>query len=143
MTFSDRDKFIVACTIFITSNIAKKIPRKVRQSLLDWIRQKECPSVTNEEWHEIFLGIEEHRKRVVTAMMKGAMDSMNPMKAAEKIMGDAINAKLDREIREQMKDINLDELTDTEDLSPEIKDILNKVKKMKGEVDDERKEDWR
>ena len=76
-------------------------------------------------------------------MMKGAMDSLNPMKAAEKIMGDAVNAKLDREIREQMKDINLDELTDTEDLSPEVRDILNKVKKMKGEMDDERKEDWR
>ena len=76
-------------------------------------------------------------------MMKGAMDSLNPMKAAEKIMGDAVNAKLDREIREQMKDINLDELTDTEDLSPEVRDILHKVKKMKGELDGETKEDWR
>ena len=64
-------------------------------------------------------------------------------KVAEWFGGDAVNAKLDREIREQMKDINLDELTDTEDLSPEVRDILNKVKKMKGEMDDERKEDWR
>lgn len=144
MTFNDRDKFIVACTIFITSNIAKKIPRKVRQSLLDWIRKKECPSVTNEEWHEIFLGIEEHRKRVVTAMIKGAMDSMNPLKAAERIMGDAVNSKLDREIREQMKDINLDELTDNnDDLSPEVQELIDKVKKMKGDINNERKEDWR
>ena len=50
MTFSDREKFIVASTIMVSTSIAKKLPREVRAALLDYIRQKQCPSVTNEEY---------------------------------------------------------------------------------------------
>ena len=53
MGFTDRERFIQIMTVMITSETAKKIPRNARQAMLDYLRKKHCPSITNEVWHEI------------------------------------------------------------------------------------------
>ena len=74
--FSDRDNFIVASTILVTSSIAKKIPRDVRMSILKLLRDTKYTSITDAEWHEIAQGINNHKKDVTGIMMKGLGQAM-------------------------------------------------------------------
>ena len=115
MSLTEREKFIDASTIFLTSSLAKKIPRKVRQTLLEYIRNKSCPNVTNDEWHEIAVGINEHKKDVTGMFLKGFADAMNPLKAM-KVQGDPAMTKMDAEIRENLDDIDMDELKSIVDM---------------------------
>ena len=60
--FSDREKFIMVMTAMVTSPTATKLPRDVRQTLLDYIKNKHCKSVTDAQWHEIAQDINETNK---------------------------------------------------------------------------------
>ena len=135
MTFTDREKFIVASTIMVSTSIAKKLPREVRAALLDYIRQKQCPSITNEYWHEIAEGINEHKNSTQKAMLTGFFDAVkNPFKT----QGDPAATKLDAQIRENMHNIDLDEFKKVVETQKDevIQKAFDKVKDMKNEYDD-------
>ena len=135
MTFTDREKFIVASTIMVSTSIAKKLPREVRAALLDYIRQKQCPSITNEDWHEIAEGINEHKNSTQKAMLTGFFDAVkNPFKT----QGDPAATKLDAQIRENMHNIDLDEFKKGVETQKDevIQKAFDKVKDMKNEYDD-------
>lgn len=124
MTFTDREKFIVASVIFITSKWAKKFPRNVRQSLLAYIRAKQAPSVTNDEWHEIAQDIDSHVTSTKRSFFLGFKDALaNPFK----VQGDAKLTELDRVVRDEMGNIDLDDV-DVED--PEISKLLSETKSL-------------
>ncbi len=134
MTFNDREKFIVASTIMVSTSIAKKLPREVRAALLDYIRQKQCPSVTNEEWQEIASGINEHKDATQKAMLTGFFDAVkNPFKT----QGDPALTKLDSQIRDNMHNIDLDEFKKVVETQKDgvIQKAFDKVKAMKDDFD--------
>tara|TARA_B100000029_G_C16763748_1_gene662850 strand:+ start:50 stop:457 length:408 start_codon:yes stop_codon:yes gene_type:complete len=126
MTFTDREKFIVASTIMVTSKWAKKFPRSVRQSLLGYIRSNEAPTVSDEEWHEIAQGINDHVKKTKRSFFLGFKDAFtNPFK----IQGSPELTKLDREVREELKSGNID-FDDVETDDPEVKKLLSEAKSL-------------
>ena len=132
MTLSDREKFIIANVVMSTSRWAKKFPRKVRESLLSFIRNKHAPSGTNDEWHEIAMDINEHIGQTKKSFLTGFYDAMkNPFK----VEGDPELTKLDSNIRESMDEIDLENL-DLEDVDPEVKKLLGQVRSLKKDYED-------
>ena len=126
MTFTEREKFIVASTIMVTSKWAKKFPRSVRQSLLSYIRSKEEPSVTDQEWHEIATGIDDHVSKTKRSFFLGFKDALtNPFK----VQGDTELTKLDQQVRDEIKSGNIDfEGVDVDD--PEVKKLLSEAQSL-------------
>ena len=106
--FSDREKFIMVMTAMVTSPTATKLPRDVRQTLLDYIKNKHCKSVTDAQWHEIAQDINETNIMLKDEMMNGAM------KAAEghgnDVADDPTLRKVEEIIQKNKDEINLDEL---------------------------------
>jgi len=126
MTFTDREKFIVASVVFITSKWAKKFPRGVRQSLLSYIRAKQAPSVTDEEWHEIAMDINEHVKNTKRSFFLGFKDAFtNPFK----IQGEPELTKLDEQVRNEIKSGNID-FDEIEVDDPEVAKLLSETKSL-------------
>ena len=74
--FSERERFIQIMTVMITSETAKKIPRDARRSILDYLRKKHCPSVTDDIWHEISETINHNQKVFIGSMLKNTELSM-------------------------------------------------------------------
>ena len=54
---TDRENFIVASVIMVVSNEMKKVDRKTRQNILQFIREEQYPGVTDQDWKEISAGI--------------------------------------------------------------------------------------
>jgi hypothetical protein len=139
--FSERDNFIVASTIMVTSSIAKKIPRPVRLSILKLLRDTKYPSITNEEWQEIADGINGHKKQVLDVMMKSLGESLYGKFSGGLIGGDKLTDKIrdfDKSIKEAMDDIDFDELKnyveDSDD--PKIRELWLQLKQMKRDFDE-------
>ena len=61
---TDRENFIVASVIMVVSNEMKKVDRKTRQNILQFIREEQYPGVTDQDWKEISAGIDNHKKDV-------------------------------------------------------------------------------
>jgi hypothetical protein len=133
--FSDRDNFIVASTILVTSSIAKKIPRDVRMSILKLLRDTKYTSITDAEWHEIAQGINNHKKDVTGIMMKGLGQAMFGGGFGE--YSDKMK-RFDDDIKKSMEDLDMDELKkfvdDSED--PKIRELWLHLKQMKRDFDD-------
>jgi len=138
MGFTDRERFIQIMTVMITSETAKKIPRDARQAILDYLRKKHCPSITNEIWHEISEGINQNQKVIIGSMLKNTEISMS--EDAGMIEGDPALTTLDREIRESYKDITDEQWADLERSCKEqgLGDTFDKVFKLKKEYDEGR-----
>ena len=114
-------------TVMITSENAKKIPREARQSMLDYLRKKHCPSITAEDWHEIADGINHNQKMIISSMIKDTNHAMS--ENAGDIQGDPALTSLDRTFREQFKDITKDQWADLEKSCTDlgIGDLFNKI----------------
>ena len=101
--FTDRERFIQVMTVMITSEVAKKIPRDARRTILDYLRKKHCPSITDQVWHEISVTMDHNNKVIMASMLKGTKLSMEI--DASTMQGDPALTTLDRDIKESFKDI--------------------------------------
>ena len=136
MTFSERDNFIVASVIMITSDTLKKLPRSVRTTVLSFIREKKYPSITDEDWAEIANGINEHKKEILTLLLKAFREShSDPQVSADKAF-----LELDTEIKETLPTIDFDELKRQVDASndPKLRDYYLTMRQLKRDFDAER-----
>ena len=138
MPFTDRERFIQIMTVMITSETAKKFPREARQSILDYLRKKHCPSVTAEVWHEIAEGINHNQKMIIGSMLKNTDLSMS--ENAGDIQNDPALTTLDRNFREQFKEITDEQWSDLERSCKEqgLGNLFDKVFKLKKDYDEGR-----
>ena len=136
MTFSDRDNFIVASVLMISSDSLKSIPRETRTAVLKFIRDERYPEVTDSEWSEIAAGINEHKKQIMELLYKGFTKSItNPSTTSDKSF-----IKLENEVKKDIKDIDFDELKEIADKSddPTIREYWLSMKQLKRDFDDEK-----
>lgn len=136
MTFSDRDNFIVASVLMISSDSLKSIPRETRTAVLKFIRDERYPDVTDSEWSEIAAGINEHKKQIMELLYKGFTKSItNPSTTSDKSF-----IKLENEVKKDIKDIDFDELKEIADKSddPTIREYWLSMKQLKRDFDDEK-----
>ena len=74
--FTDRERFIQIMTVMVTSQVAKKIPRDARKSIIDYLRKKFCPSITDQVWEEIGITMDHNNEVIMDSMLKGTKLSM-------------------------------------------------------------------
>ncbi len=74
--FTDRERFIQIMSVMVTSKIAKKIPRDARRSIIDYLRKKFCPSITDQVWDEIRITMDHNNMVIMASMLKGTALSM-------------------------------------------------------------------
>ena len=74
--FSDRERFIQIMSVMVTLEIAKEIPRDERRSIINYLRKKYCPSITDQVWHEIRVTMDHNNKVIMASMLKGTKLSM-------------------------------------------------------------------
>lgn len=136
MTFSDRDNFIVASVLMISSDSLKNIPRETRTAVLKFIRDERYPEVSDSEWSEIAAGINEHKKQIMDLLYKGFTKSItNPSTTSDKSF-----IELENEVKKDIKDIDFDELKEIADKSddPTIREYWLSMKQLKRDFDDEK-----
>ena len=139
--FTDKEKFITAMTIYVTSDTARKIPRPQRQAILLYIRDKYCPSVTDADWSEIAQDINSHKEEFLQHATETIEESDEK---PEIVLGDPDLAKLDSTMNESSEEVNLDELseeaenvTEENDKKFNIKGIFKKVVQKKEEKENQ------
>jgi hypothetical protein len=136
MTFSDRDNFIVASVLMVSSSSLKSVPRETRQAVLNFIRETKYPSITDDEWREISKGINDHKKEIMEILYKGFNASIsNPSNTAEKSF-----AELDSTVKETIDEIDFDELKKvaTESDDPTIREYWLSMKQLKRDFDEKK-----
>lgn len=136
MTFSDRDNFIVASVLMISSDTLKKIPRETRTAVLKFIRDKKYPDVSDQEWTEIAAGINQHKKQIMELLYKGFTESVsNPSVTAEKSFID-----LEDSVKETLDDIDFDDLKNIAEKSddPTIREYWLSMKQLKRDFDEKK-----
>ena len=136
MTFSDRDNFIVASVLMISSDTLKKVPRETRTAVLKFIRDEKYPGVSDHEWSEIAAGINEHKKHIMELLFKGFTKSVsNPSTTAEKPF-----VELEGSVKETLGDIDFDELKDIAEKSddPTIREYWLSMKQLKRDFDEKK-----
>lgn len=106
MVFTERETFIQTMTVMITSDIAKRLPRQVRTQLLSTVRDKVCPSVTNEDWKEIAVDI----NNTTDMILKDLRKSLSKSQDSSKTMEDPSLLKLDAIIHDNIKGIDFNGL---------------------------------
>ena len=74
--FSERERFIQIMTVMVTSEIAKEIPRDERRTIINYLRKKFCPSITDQMWNEICVTMDHNNKVIMASMLKGTKLSM-------------------------------------------------------------------
>ena len=136
--FSDRENFIVASTIMITSEQMKGIDRKTRQNILQYIRETKYPEVTDQDWKEIAQGINDHKKDVFGLMVRAFNESTsNPETFADKA-----TVELDTSVKDELDDIDFNELKKIVDESddPQLREYYLTMRQLLRDYNDERKE---
>lgn len=123
ITFTPKEQFIVASVRMITDEHAKKLPREARQTMLNYIRDR--LGVTKEEWNEVALNID-LTMRNITEILEA-----DYTKSDDKLIEDTVLMKMEREIRDGLKDIDLDKYqTDNPEHSKMIDDVKEKKKRF-------------
>ena len=119
MTLSDREKFITIMMTMIVSPKSKLLSRKARAALIKHLRNRMCPSVTNDDWHTIQLDIDALQEDVLALQTKDAIRALNesPDKMEPELM------ELEREGKELIKDISQEDAD-----KAGIGDLFRKVK---------------
>ena len=99
---SDREKFIVIMMTMIISPKSKLLSRKARAALIKHLRNRLCPSVSNDDWHIIKLDIDALQEDVLAMQTKDAIRALNesPDKMEPELM------ELEKEGKDLMKDIS-------------------------------------
>ena len=99
---SDREKFITIMMTMIISPKSKLLSRKARAALIKHLRNRLCPSVSNDDWHIIKLDIDALQEDVLAMQTKDAIRALNesPDKMEPELM------ELEKEGKDLMKDIS-------------------------------------
>ena len=99
---SDREKFITIMMTMIVSPKSKMLSRKARAALIKHLRNRLCPSVTNDDWHTIKMDIDALQEDVLAMQTKDAIRALNetPDKMEPELM------ELEKEGKDLMKDIS-------------------------------------
>ena len=135
---SDRENFLIASVVMVVSDQMKKVSRDTRMHILQFIREKKYPGVTDDDWKEIAAGIDAHKKEVFSTLVKAFHESSsNPSVSADKAM-----STLDNDMRDEVDDIDFDELKDVVDSSddPKLREYYLTMKQLKRDFDDERED---
>lgn len=135
---TDRENFIVASVIMVVSSEMKKVDRKTRQNILQFIREERYPGVTDQDWKEVAAGIDNHKKDVFGLMVKMFHESSSsPDMFAKKSI-----ANLDSSMKDEIDNIDFNELKDIVDRSddPKLREYYLSMKQLKRDFDDEREE---
>ena len=133
---TDRENFIVASVIMVVSSEMKKVDRKTRQNILQFIREERYPGVTDQDWKEVAAGIDNHKKDVFGLMVKMFHETQStPDMFAKKSI-----AELDTSMKGEIDDIDFDELKEIVDASddPKLREYYLTMKQLKRDFDDER-----
>mgnify|MGYP006100771915 CR=1 FL=1 len=132
MTFSDRDNFIVASVLMISSDSLKKVPREARTAVLKFIRDERYPGVSNDDWTEIADGINQHKKEIMGLLYKAFTSSISKPSTKDKQF-----IELENSVKESLGDIDFDELKDIADKSddPTIREYWLSMKQLKRDFD--------
>jgi hypothetical protein len=120
---SDREKFLVANTILVSTETAKKLNRTTRQQMLSYIRERHCPSVTDDDWRDITSGINSMNAEVTRTMMSDYQK--------KDIREDSTLLKLDGGIRDVLGKIDVDSLKSDD---PQIQKMIDEVKQKKSDM---------
>ena len=124
MTLSDREKFITIMMTMIISPKSKLLSRKARAALIKHLRNRMCPSVTNDDWHTIKLDIDALQEDILAMQTKDAIRALNesPDKMEPELM------ELEREGKDLMKDISQDDADKAGigDLFRKVKDVYKR-----------------
>jgi hypothetical protein len=134
--FTDRENFIVASVIMVVSEKMKSVSRDTRMNILQFIRETKYPGVTDLDWREIANGIDAHKKDVFSIMVKAFHESSaNPANSASRAL-----ASLDTDMKEEIDDIDFDELKAVVDESedPKLREYYLTMKQLKRDFDDDR-----
>ena len=99
---SDREKFITIMMTMIVSPKSKMLSRKARAALIKHLRNRMCPSVTNDDWHTIKMDIDSLQEDVLAMQTKDAIRALNesPDKMEPELM------ELEKEGKDLMRDIS-------------------------------------
>ena len=127
---SDREKFIVMMMTMIVSKQAKLMSRKARAALIKHLRNRMCPSVSNDDWHIIKMDIDALQEDVLAMQTKDAIRALNesPDKIEPELM------ELEREGKDLMKNIKQEDAD-----RAGIGDLFRKVKDAYGGKKDGKK----
>ena len=124
---SDREKFITIMMTMIISPKSKLLSRKARAALIKHLRNRLCPSVTNDDWHTIKLDIDALQEDVLAMQTKDAIRALNesPDKMEPELM------ELEREGKDLMKNIKQEDAdrAGIGDLFRKVKDVYKKDNK--------------
>lgn len=71
MTLSERERFILYSTKIAFSS--QGFPPQVRQQVLKFLRDKNCPNISDKEWQEIANDIRAEEQNAITTMAEGMM----------------------------------------------------------------------
>ncbi len=130
---SDREKFIVIMMTMIISPKSKLLSRKARAALIKHLRNRMCPSVTNDDWHIIKMDIDSLQEDVLAMQTKDAIRALNesPDKIEPELM------ELEREGKDLIKNINQDDADKAGigDLFRKVKDVYSHKGKGTGRWD--------
>lgn len=135
---TDRENFIVASVIMVVSNEMKKVDRKTRQNILQFIREERYPGVTDQDWKEVAAGIDNHKKDVFGLMVRAFNESTsNPETFADKA-----TVELDTSVKDELDDIDFNELKQIVDESddPQLREYYLTMRQLLRDYNDERKE---
>ena len=127
---SDREKFITIMMTMIVSPKSKMLSRKARAALIKHLRNRMCPSVSNDDWHIINMDIDALQEDVLAMQTKVAIRALNesPDKIEPELM------ELEREGKDLMKNIKQEDAD-----RAGIGDLFRKVKDAYGGKKDGKK----
>jgi len=116
---SDREKFITIMMTMIVSPKSKMLSRKARAALIKHLRNRLCPSVTNDDWHTIKMDIDALQEDVLAMQTKDAIRALNetPDKMEPELM------ELEKEGKDLLKDVSQEDAD-----KAGIGDLFRKVK---------------
>lgn len=130
-------------TVIKTSSIAKKLPLKSQQALCEFVRKNISPEIDYPEWRQIEKDISETKKNVNQYMMQGLMSSLGKgedMPSEVQSMFQNEVRKLDENVRDQMKEIDLNEIQKKVDptIMKKLNAVFNLVLKDKKDYEDKK-----
>ena len=130
---SDREQCIVIMMTMIISAKSKLLSRKARAALIKHLRNRLCPSVSNDDWHIIKLDIDALQEDVLAMQTKDAIRALNesPDKMEPELM------ELEKEGKDLMKVISQEdaERAGIGDLFRKVRDVYKGKGKGTGRWD--------
>ena len=130
---SERERFIIIMMTMIVSSKAKLLSRKARTQLIKHLRNKMCPSVTNDDWHTIKMDIDALQSDVLSFLTRDAIRALN--ESPDKMEPELL--ELEKEGKEALKNITQEDADNAGigDLFRQVKDALTAKKKGTGRWD--------